>query len=260
MPERLAQAARAALRRDWWHPRYQGDTSKLVQELLDGGVDRFLFGASAHRGEMAQSLNYWAANVQETFAPRALGLATFHPEDAPSVGLLADEAFGKLRLAGASLYPHVGRFHLDDRRLYPLYERLVERKAVLFLHGGRRPEASAYNGAVEVASILRRYPALRLIVAHMGADEFDAFFDLCEGYEHVHLETAMVFNKHLGGPPPLERVLEYQDRVLFGSAFPFLPFSLATAIAAIRDLRLGVGLETKIFHTNAARVFQSAAL
>ena len=59
-----------------------------------------------------------------------------------------------------------------------------------------------------------------MIVAHAGADEFESFFDLCGVYEGVFLDTAMVFNRFLGGPPPIQRVLEFQDRVVFGSDFP----------------------------------------
>ncbi|HEX8968812.1 MAG TPA: amidohydrolase family protein, partial [Chloroflexota bacterium] len=89
---------------------------------------------------------------------------------------------------------------------------------------------------------------------HAGADEFDAFFDLCGLYEGVYLDTAMVFNKYLGGPPPIQRILEFQDRVVFGSDFPNIPYRLETAIQSIFDLRLGRALEEKLMCTNAARL------
>ena len=66
---------------------------------------------------------------------------------------------------------------------------------------------------------MRRFPRLKVIVAHAGADEFDGFFDLCGIYEGVFLDTAMVFNKFLGGPPPIQRILEFQDRVVYGSDY-----------------------------------------
>ena len=104
--------------------------------------------------------------------------------------------------------------------------------------------------------MMRRFPTLKVIVAHAGADEFEAFFDLCASYEGVFVDTAMVFNNFLGGPPPIARVLEFQDRVLFGSDFPNIPYTIESGIRAILDLRLGRTLEDKLLCTNAARLLR----
>jgi uncharacterized protein len=254
MPERLFQAVRQYFRAHLWHPRYEAPTEQLVQTLMDAAVSRFVFMAYAHRGEMSRSLNHWVANVQKTFAPHAIGFATFHPDDGELIPEIVEEAFVKLDLRGAKLHPQVGRFLLDDPRLDPLYARAIEMDRVLLIHAGRRPEPSDNVGARVFARLMRRYPQLKVIVAHAGADEFDAFFDLCGLYEGVFLDTAMVFNKYLGGPPPIERVLEFQDRVVYGSDFPNIPYRLESAIQAILDLRLGRALEEKILCTNAARL------
>jgi uncharacterized protein len=256
MPERLFAAVRAYFRSNLWQPQYDGPTEELVQALLTAGASRFVFMPYAHRGEMARSLNHWVANVQRTFAPHGIGFATFHPDDAELLPSLADEAFGTLGLRGAKLHPQVGRFSLDDARLNPLYARAEEAGALLLVHAGRRPEPSEYVGARVFARVMRRYRGLKVIVAHAGADEFDAFFDLCEVYDGVYLDTAMVFNgaKYLGGPPPIQRVLEFQDRVVFGSDFPNIPYRWEEAVQSILDLRLGRALEEKLLCTNAARL------
>jgi predicted TIM-barrel fold metal-dependent hydrolase len=226
MPERLFQAVRAYFRAHLWQPRYDGPIEQLVQSLLDAGVSRFVFMPYAHRAGMSRSLNHWVANVQATFAPNSIGFGTFHPDDAELLPDLVDEAFGQLRLKGAKLHPQVGRFALDDPRLDPLYERAVHYGALLLIHAGRRPEPNEHVGARAFARLMRRFPRLKVIVAHAGADEFDAFFDLCGLYDDVFLDTAMVFNKYLGGPPPIQRVLEFQDRVVFVSDFPKIPYRL----------------------------------
>jgi len=256
MPERLFAAVRPYLRAHLWHPQYDAPTPELVQTLIDAGVSRFVCMAYAHRGDMARSLNHWMANVQTTFAPHAIGLATFHPDDGELIPELADEAFGSLQLHGAKLHPQVGNFALDDARLDPLYERLVASERVLLVHAGRRPEPSEFTGARMFARLMRRYPTLNVVVAHAGADEFEPFFDLCGLYDGLYLDTSMVFNNYLGGPPPIQRVLEFQDRVVFGSNFPNIPYRLESAIAAIRDLRLGRALEQKLLSTNAARLLK----
>ena len=255
MPERLFRAVRAYFREHLWQPIYEAPTEELVAKLVSGGVSRFVFMPYAHRGEMSRSLNHWVANVQTTFAPLGIGFGTFHPDDDGLIPELADEAFGRLGLRGAKLHPQVGKFALDDARLDPLYARAVEHHALLLIHAGRRPEANEHVGAAAFARLMRRFPRLKVIVAHAGADEFESFFDLCGIYEGVFLDTAMVYNGYLGGPPPIQRVLEFQDRVLFGSDFPNIPYEWESAVAAILNLRLGRTLEEKILCTNAARLF-----
>jgi hypothetical protein len=203
---------------------------------------------------MSRSLNHWVANVQATFAPEGIGFGTFHPDDDELLAELADEAFGQLGLRGAKLHPQVGRFAVDDPRLDPLFSRAVEHRALLLIHAGRQPEPSDRVGARAFARLMRRHPKLRVIVAHAGADEFDSFFDLCGVYEGVYLDTAMVFDGMLGGAPPIERVLEFQDRVVFGSDFPNIPYPWEHAVETILEMRLGRALEEKLLCTNAARL------
>jgi predicted TIM-barrel fold metal-dependent hydrolase len=256
MPDRLFSAVRAYFRANLWHPRYDAPTDELVKTLIESGVSRFVFMPYAHRADMSRSLNHWVANVEATFAPHAIGFGTFHPDDDDLLPELVDEAFDRLRLRGAKLHPQVGRFGLDDPRLDALYERAIDHAAVLLIHAGRRPEANEHVGARAFARVMRRFPRLKVIVAHSGADEFEAFFDLCSAYEGVFLDTAMVFNKFLGGPPPIERVLEFQDRVLYGSDFPNIPYRIEAGVQAILDLRLGRALEEKLLCTNAARLLR----
>jgi predicted TIM-barrel fold metal-dependent hydrolase len=254
MPERLFRAVRAYFRAHLWELHYDAPTEELVAQLLEAGVNRFVFMPYAHRGEMSRSLNHWVANVQATFAPEGIGFGTFHPDDDELLVDLADEAFGRLGLRGAKLHPQVGRFAVDDPRLDALYARAVEHGALLLIHAGRQPEPSDYVGARAFARLMRRHPKLRVIVAHAGADEFDSFFDLCGVYEGVYLDTAMVFDRVLGSPPPIERVLEFQDRVVFGSDFPNIPYRWEHAVETILEMRLGRALEEKLLCTNAARL------
>ena len=254
MPERLFRAVRAYFRAHLWQPQYDAPTEELVAQLLEAGVSRFVFMPYAHRGEMSRSLNHWVANVQATFAPDGIGFGTFHPDDDELVPELLTRRSAGSGLRGAKLHPQVGRF--ADRRSAAgpaVRPRGGARRAAADSRG-RRPEPSEHVGARAFARLMRRFPKLRVIVAHAGADEFESFFDLCGVYEGVFLDTAMVFDRYLGGPPPIQRVLEFQDRVVFGSDFPNIPYRWETAVEAILDLRLGRALEEKLLCTNAARL------
>ncbi len=255
MPERLQRAVRDYFIGHGWPPFYEGTPEALAQRLIEADVRRFVFMPYAHRADMSRSLNSWVANVQTIFAPHAIGFGTFHPDDA-GLASLAREAFETLGLRGAKLHPMVGKFGVDDPRLDPVYELAIEHDAVLLIHAGRQPDPGPNLGVRVFERLMRSFPRLKVIVAHAGADEFDAFFELCGTYEGVYLDTAMVFNNYLGGPPPIGRVLEFQDRVVYGSDFPNIPYSLERAVAAILELRLGRAMEEKLLCTNAARLLR----
>ncbi len=69
-----------------------------------------------------------------------------------------------------------------------------------------------------------------------------------------HGALLLIHAGRLPEPPPIQRVLEFQDRVVFGSDFPNIPYRLESAIQSILDLRLGRALEEKLLCTNAARL------
>lgn len=256
MPERLFRAVRGYYRSHLWHTWHEYDqpSDALLTTLDDAGAMQVVFGSYAHRSGMAQSLNFWAANVQRTFAGFAFGCGTVHPDD-EDISSLAREALEGLGLLGVRVNPRAGRFRLDDPRLDGLYRTLIEAGRPLIVHMARRPEPSEAVGARALERLLRRFPNLQVLVPHLGADEFEAFFDLCAHYEYLYLGTGMVFNQHLGGPPPLERVIEFQDRVVYGSGFPLIPYRWDSALGAIRSLHLGTTIETKVLSMNATRLF-----
>ncbi|MER3446973.1 MAG: hypothetical protein C4291_09070 [Candidatus Dadabacteria bacterium] len=45
--------------------------------------------------------------------------------------------------------------------------------------------------------------------------------------------------------------LKYQDRILFGSDFPNIPYEYSNQVTALRRLNLGKAVERKIFNDNA---------
>ena len=254
MPERLAHAVWRYFDQHLWRVRYQLPVDELVATLrAETGVTGFVFMNYAHRAAVAQSLNRWNAELAARI-PGAVPLATFHPDDA-DLERLVEEAWGALGLAGAKLHCQVGRFAPDDPRLDPVYERAVALRKPIVLHVGRAPEPSPFCGAERFAALMRRFPDLRAIVAHMGADEFEAFFALARQYEHVYLDTTLVYADLLDWRPRLELVAKLQDRVLFGSDFPAIPYPVCHAIAAWLALGLGRDAEQKIFWGNAARLY-----
>ncbi len=255
MPDRLFRAVWRYFAEHLWPIRYQDTTEGLVATLRrELGVSRFVFMSYAHKAGVAAELNRWSAETAARF-PDSVPLATFHPGD-PDVGRLADEAWLELKLAGAKLHCQVGRFAPDDRRLFPVYERACVLDKPIVFHVGRAPEGGEHLGPEPFARLLRAFPDLPAIVAHMGADEFEPFFALAERFPRVYLDTTLVYTDLLDWRPDPRRLVDLQDRLLFGSDFPDLPYPVRHGVDSLRRLGLGPEVEAKLFWRNANRLFQ----
>jgi predicted TIM-barrel fold metal-dependent hydrolase len=193
-----------------------------VEQLRSFGVVRFTSLPYAHKPGVAAYLNDWAARFSQRF-PDCARSATFYPE--PGVGddvagLVADgvEVF--------KLHTQVGEFLLDDPLLLPAWEVLEESGTPTVVHVGSGPVGNAFTGPEHLERLLRRFPRLRVIVAHLGAPEFDAFMSLAERYEHTYLDTTMVFTDFLAPFPEelVPRLAPLRTRILYGSDFPSLPY------------------------------------
>jgi uncharacterized protein len=250
-PTRLFRAIWRYFDEHLWTVRYQGETDELVETLLASGVQRFVFSTYAHKPALARGLNRWSAEVARRHG-RSIPFGTFHPLD--DVESLAHEAFDELDLAGFKIHCQVQRCYPDDPGLLVAYRQAELKRKICLIHCGPAPQPSPFTNARRFERVLRRFPELTFVVAHMGADEFDLYYDLLARYDNLYLDTTMVFTGFHPWEPKISGLVEFQDRILYGSDFPNIPYALDTAIDGLLALELGPGIEDKILYSNAARL------
>ena len=115
-----------------WELRGPTEPDEVVAALRAAGVERFAFFSYAHRPGMARELNRWIRDTAARY-PDGVPLGTVHAGD-DDPGAVVDEACDAWGLAGLKLHTQVQRFHPDDPRLWPVYERLVALGRVLVIH------------------------------------------------------------------------------------------------------------------------------
>lgn len=257
-PERLANAIRQFFEARNWFPAYPFDPDVVVATLRAHGVGRFCFFSYAHKAGMARALNRWVAETAARY-PEAIPLGTLHPDDVDVVEVAA-EGMQDLRLAGFKFHFSVQRFHPDEPRLFPVYEHAESRGACLVLHVGTAPYRDPYTGIAGLRRLMARFPHLRVSVAHMGAHETDAFLALTEEFPHLYLDTSMALTPlsrpYLGLDAhhvSAAQVLRYQDRLLFGSDLPLIPYDYEEERRWAWEMGLSREVQQKIFHDNAVR-------
>jgi predicted TIM-barrel fold metal-dependent hydrolase len=84
------------------------------------------------------------------------------------------------------------------------------------------------------------------------------FLDLAAGYPNVMLDTTMAFVDFWGDDVDLDvvrRLPDLQDRILFGTDFPNIPYAYAQQVEALQRLDLGDDWMRDVLWNNAARLF-----
>ncbi len=241
-----------------WPIRYRGSVEERVEQLRSFGVRRFSALPYAHKPGVAAYLNDWAAELSNR-VPECLHSATFYPEPGVADQVAASVGSG---VEIFKLHTQVGEFLLDDVALLPAWEVLEDAATPVVIHVGSGPVGNAFTGPEHLARLLRLFPDLRVIVAHLGAPEFAEFFDLAETYEHTRLDTTMVFTEFFVQFPDelVPRLAGLGDKILYGSDFPNLPYDYTHQYDGLaRLLERAPGLDEawlrKVCWENAAGLF-----
>jgi predicted TIM-barrel fold metal-dependent hydrolase len=208
------------------------------------GVERLWALHYAHVEGMARALNAYVSEVARR-SPRVVPFGTVLPGEPGALDVVA-ESLDTLGHAGLKLHCHVQKVAPDDERMFPIYEAVARRGKVIVLHAGREPSHPAYGfdcrgrcGLEPVARVVERFPELKLVVPHLGADQWREFLALCRSSRNLYLDTAMAVGGWLTDDRPgREELLAVSDRLLFGSDFPNLPYEWPLE----RDWLLGLGL------------------
>jgi predicted TIM-barrel fold metal-dependent hydrolase len=129
------------------------------------------------------------------------------------------------------------------------------------LDAGAVPDGSGgdeWCGIGRVTRLLERFPELRLVIAHLGAPDYEDFIALASSTPTVMLDTAMVF----GGDAMLTEVQAWlvdklgglAGQIVFGSDFPTIPRPVSAQLAAIDGLGFGDEWLSAVLWRNGVRL------
>jgi predicted TIM-barrel fold metal-dependent hydrolase len=264
-PPKLFKAIRRwfAERSSWDISGHPTEPSDVAAALRAAGVDRFVFFSYAHKTGMARELNAWLARTSRELGGYGLPLATVHLDDPTYV----DDITAALDdgCLGLKVHEDVQQLAVDDRRFDAVYRTMAERGAFLLVHAGPIPwKRVADEGAARVEAVLKRHPALDVVVAHFGDPDTHRYFEMMESHPRLHLDTTMVFaaGSPIGAPPEYDPALfeAHPDRVLYGTDYPNIPHPYLSERAGIERLGLSPATLAAVLHGNAARLIDGVRL
>ena len=238
------------------HEMYEAAVEKLPED--EGGGEHPEIAAKM--GERQRRRNTWTCEL----AKEHDGLVAF-----PSVDPLMDpdamaaeveRCAKELGATGIKIHPAEGHYFPHDERMWPVYEKIRELGLPIISHGGlfmMTPDVD-YTRPSNFEPILKRFPGLKLVVAHLGHGFWDESVALAEKYPDVYFDTSAVVSgvEHievLSDDDAAELIRKLgMDRVMFGSDYPW--FSPAASLEALLKLPLKPAEREKILGENARRV------
>ncbi|OHU49161.1 amidohydrolase family protein [Mycobacteroides chelonae] len=220
-----------------WPITYRTEESQRVQTLREFGVLRFTSLIYAHKPQMAAWLNQWATQFAAQ-TPDCVHTATFFPE-AGAIDYVREAIE-----AGAGVFKvhiQVGAFSPVDPLLVPVWGLLEDAAVPVVIHCGSGPAPGEFTGPEPIRVLLKQFPRLRLIIAHMGMPEYSDFLDISAQYDEVRLDTTMAFTKFSNEKAPFPesaypRLIDLGHKIFFGSDFPNIPYGYAEAVTALQVL------------------------
>lgn len=143
----------------------------------------------------------------------------------------------------------------NDKACYPIYATCIELGVAVSVNTGipGPPMPAEPQRPLYLDEVCLFYPELVLIMAH-GADPWwGEAIRLLLKYPNLHMMTSAYLPKYL--PPEMIQFMNTrgQDKVMFATDFPFLPFDRAVETA--RALPFRPGVLQKYLGDNARRVF-----
>ena len=272
-PEKLLTAIWQYFDKNYW-PIYRKDTPENLVEFLrqEHSIDHLLVLNYAHKKGIARSMNDWTFNFCS--APNRKGitipLGTIHPDDENKSEEMV-RIFDEFDFAGIKLQLMVTDFHIWDKRMHPVYEKITEYDKVLVVHIGTGPTYSNYNPGKEIQCpfvgvkhferFMEKYPNMKVIVPHLGATEYQEMWALAEIFPNLYFDTAMIGAKNNpafdDGLSKFDNELFYDisDKILFGSDFPNIPYDYQNSIQGWLDRDMEPSFYEKLFFLNAEKLF-----
>lgn len=242
-----------------WDIRHKLYYRECVEYLRDRGVGPIAYSNYAHRKGAARILNDWNLRVVEEI-PDLYCFAAYHPDDGEDALSMAQELLDHPKILGFKLQLLVQHFYPHDERLFPLYERMLEKKKRVLFHVGTGPVGNPWVGVTQFRKLLEVFPDLRCNVAHMGGPEFRDFMALLDDHPGLCLDTSFAFIPDFPfkfdlGESYLER---HRDRILYGSDFPNLLFPREDEIDHLLSFNLSREFYDRVFLKNGLALIREA--
>ena len=245
--------------------REMDEVARVYQELDIIGV-LLAWDAETATG-LPPLTNDEVAAVVAKYPGQFVGFASVDPWKGKRAVDEMQRAINELGLIGAKFHPGIQAFYPNDKQFYPLYERISELGVPALFHTGTNGLGAGTPGGMGVKLDFSRpiyldhvaadFPGLTIIGAHPAWPWHEEMLAIIGHKSNVFMDLSGWSPKYIPKAIMDEARGRLQDRILFGSDYPFI-----TPSRWLSDFETLGGFTAevtrKILHDNAARLLELA--
>ena len=228
-----------------------GRIDDLLSHMDKSGVDRSVVCNIATNPHQEPKVNDFAIACNSH--PRLYALGSLNPDSeniASEARRLADAG-----IRGIKIHPDYMGLTIDDPKFDAVFRAAVENDLFVLTHSGWDFYSPDFIHCTpeRIVKVTERFPELRLVAAHMGANElWDDVECLLIGRKNIYIDTSLAVNGL--DKTQAKRMIENHDpeRILFGSDFPW--FTPEATKEYLDSLGLSGELMNKICFENAIKL------
>jgi uncharacterized protein len=238
---------------------------QMVEQFREAGISKaLLLGWDAETATKRPRIpNERIAELQAAHPELFVGVASVDPHKGAKAVAELDHAVRRLGLRGLKLHPQIQAFRPDDPKFKPLWKMVEQHKLPTVVHTGTSGLGAGapggdgihldYSRPIHLDAVAADHPDIPFLCAHAGWPWHDELIAMSLHKSNVHIDISGWLPKYLP-----ESVLRYansrlQDKVVFGSDYPF--FDLRRCIDGLKDVSWKDGVLEKVLWSNAARIF-----
>lgn len=247
-PEKIASRAVESIGHFYDIPmNCDGTVDSLVRLADETGVDKCLVCSAAVDASRVRSINDFLISAVKAHPDKLIGFGTLHADmEDPATEVAYMMANG---LKGVKLHPDMQLFALDEERTQKIYKACEGVCPILIHTGDKRYH---YSNPSMIPAIVRDYPDLVLICAHMGGYSEWSDPSIPLPGKNVYVDCSSSFFALSREEILLLFSLYGADRILFGSDYPM--WNMKNELEILRSLNLPEADMEKILSGNLLRI------
>jgi predicted TIM-barrel fold metal-dependent hydrolase len=244
-----------------WTPKTE---EEVVKDFVDAGVEAVVVAFDIETAVATPPCtNEYVAMLRDKHPDQIIqAWAAVDPYKGEVAIQEATKAIRELRMLGFHFHPIMGRFAVDDRRFYPLWETIDALGVPVMIDVGTTGMGAGLPGGLgarlrhahpmALDELAADFPHLTIVGAHPGWPWVDEMTAIVLHKGNVFWELSGWAPKYF--PETLRRDIRgrLQDKIMFGSDYPSIPH--ARLLSEWSELGLPESVMHKVFHQNAERV------
>jgi len=168
-------------------------------------------------------------------------------------------------VVGLKLFPGHDPIYPTDQRCEPIYNLCLKYHVPVIIHTGVNSgdrECAKYNDPKYIVEIAKKYPELKIVIAHYFWPELEYCYKTTKLYKNIYFDTSALADDEVvelcGGIDNISDILERTiidrpDNVLFGTDYSMC--DIKKHVELINQLKTAPYLKSNIFYTNALKLF-----